>query len=126
MTTIIKSKNSITTTNVPTGLAQGELAINITDRKVWVGDNAGNSILSPPEFSTATQYDNIAIGNAALCSMTNSSNNIAVGYQSGMTNQGAFSLAVGYLSGAYNQGSSSLAVGWNSGSTNQSILLLKF
>jgi hypothetical protein len=40
MTTTIKLKNSVTTTNAPTSLVQGEVAINITDKKVWVGNAA--------------------------------------------------------------------------------------
>jgi hypothetical protein len=40
MATTIKLKNSVTTTGVPTALAQGEVAINITDKKVWVGNAA--------------------------------------------------------------------------------------
>jgi hypothetical protein len=40
MPTDIKLKNSVTATNTPTSLQQGEVAINITDKKVWVGNAA--------------------------------------------------------------------------------------
>jgi hypothetical protein len=40
MPTILKTKNSVTTTVVPTSLQQGELAVNITDKKLWVGNAA--------------------------------------------------------------------------------------
>jgi hypothetical protein len=40
MTTTIKLKNSVTTTNAPISLQQGEVAINVTDKKVWVGNAA--------------------------------------------------------------------------------------
>jgi len=40
MATTIKLKNSVTTTNAPTSLVQGEVAINVTDKKVWVGNAA--------------------------------------------------------------------------------------
>jgi hypothetical protein len=40
MATTLKTKNSVTTTVVPTTLAQGELAVNITDKKMWVGNAA--------------------------------------------------------------------------------------
>jgi len=40
MPTILKTKNSVTTTVVPTTLQQGELAVNITDKKIWVGNAA--------------------------------------------------------------------------------------
>jgi hypothetical protein len=45
MPTIIKTKNSVTATNVPSSLQQGEVAINITDKKVWVGNAATTPIL---------------------------------------------------------------------------------
>jgi len=44
MPTTIKLKNSVTTTNTPTSLVQGEVAINITDKKVWVGNAATTPI----------------------------------------------------------------------------------
>jgi hypothetical protein len=44
MATTIKLKNSVTTTNTPSSLAQGEVAINITDKKVWVGNAATTPI----------------------------------------------------------------------------------
>jgi len=44
MATTIKLKNSVTTTNAPSSLAQGEVAINITDKKVWVGNAATTPI----------------------------------------------------------------------------------
>ena len=40
MPTTVKLKNSVTTTNAPASLQQGEVAINITDKKVWVGNAA--------------------------------------------------------------------------------------
>jgi hypothetical protein len=44
MATTIKLKNSVTTTSVPSSLVQGEVAINITDKKVWVGNAATTPI----------------------------------------------------------------------------------
>jgi len=44
MPTTIKLKNSVTTTSVPSSLVQGEVAINITDKKVWVGNAATTPI----------------------------------------------------------------------------------
>lgn len=38
MPTIVKLKNSVTTTAAPSSLVQGEAAVNVTDKKVWVGD----------------------------------------------------------------------------------------
>jgi hypothetical protein len=44
MTTIVKLRNSVTATNAPISLEQGEVAINITYKKVWVGNAAGTPI----------------------------------------------------------------------------------
>ncbi len=44
MATTIKLKNSVTTTNAPSSLVQGEVAINVTDKKVWVGNAATTPI----------------------------------------------------------------------------------
>ena len=40
MAVTLKTKNSVTTTVTPTTLAQGELAVNIADKKMWVGNAA--------------------------------------------------------------------------------------
>ena len=45
MATTIVLKNSVTTTNTPSSLAQGEVAINVTDKKVWVGNAATTPVL---------------------------------------------------------------------------------
>jgi hypothetical protein len=44
MPTILKLKNSVTTTAAPTTLVQGEAAVNITDKKVWVGNAASSPV----------------------------------------------------------------------------------
>jgi hypothetical protein len=42
---VLRIKKSSTTTVVPTGLLEGELAANIADQKLWIGDASQNSIL---------------------------------------------------------------------------------
>jgi hypothetical protein len=44
MPTTIKLKNSVTTTAAPSSLVQGEVASNITDRKLWVGDASSTPV----------------------------------------------------------------------------------
>lgn len=44
MATIVKLKNSVTTTAAPTTLVQGEVAVNVTDKKVWVGNAASGVV----------------------------------------------------------------------------------
>jgi hypothetical protein len=44
MATNIKLKNSVTTSAAPSTLVQGEVAVNITDKKVWIGDNTSSPV----------------------------------------------------------------------------------
>ena len=44
MATTIKLKNSVTTTAAPSSLVQGEAAVNITDKKLWVGNAASSPV----------------------------------------------------------------------------------
>ena len=53
MANVIKLKNSVTTTTVPSSLEQGEVAINITDKKMWVGNASTTPILL---FQGVPQY----------------------------------------------------------------------
>ena len=58
----IKTKNSVTTTNTPASLLQGELAVNITDKKLWVGNASTTPI--PLIGSTANvTYASVNAGN---------------------------------------------------------------
>ena len=45
MATIIKTKNSVRAASAPSSLVQGELAVNIADKKMWIGDAATTPIL---------------------------------------------------------------------------------
>jgi len=47
MSTVIKPKRTFTTTKVPTtaDIAEGEIAINAVDGKIWIRDNADNIVL---------------------------------------------------------------------------------
>jgi len=68
MATTLKTKNSVTTTVVPTSLAQGELAVNIADKKIWVG-NASTTPVLISDYSgsiiggsnTQVQYNNSGV-----------------------------------------------------------------
>lgn len=44
MSTTIKLKNSVTTTAAPSSLVQGEAAVNITDKKLWVGNASSTPV----------------------------------------------------------------------------------
>lgn len=53
MATTVKLKNSVTTTSVPSTLVQGEVAINITDKKVWVGNASTTPVLISDSQTTS-------------------------------------------------------------------------
>jgi hypothetical protein len=78
MPTTIKLKNSVTTTNAPSSLAQGEVAINVTDKKVWVGNAATTPVLllgsgADGTFTnlTVSGVASFADGTVSLPSITN-------------------------------------------------------
>jgi hypothetical protein len=78
MPTDIKLKNSVTATNAPTSLQQGEVAINITDKKVWVGNAATTPVLllgsgADGTFTnlTVSGVASFADGTVSLPSITN-------------------------------------------------------
>jgi hypothetical protein len=64
MPTTIKLKNSVTTTNVPSSLAQGEVAINVTDKKVWVG-NAATTPVQLLGAGSDGSFTNISVSGVA-------------------------------------------------------------
>ena len=45
MSTVLKIKRSITEGNIPVSLSLGELAVNIPDKKIWIGDSTQTPIL---------------------------------------------------------------------------------
>lgn len=67
MATTIKLKNSVTTTNAPSSLVQGEVAINITDKKVWVGNAATTPIQLLGDGGSAS-FTSIAFGAGTVSS----------------------------------------------------------
>ena len=45
MSTTLKIKRSITSGNTPSNLSLGELAVNIPDKKIWIGDSEQQPVL---------------------------------------------------------------------------------
>ncbi len=66
MTATIITKNK-TSSGTPSSLAQGELAVNIADKKMFVGGSGGSSVvdLEFDKFTGGTSLSNISIGTAA-------------------------------------------------------------
>ena len=92
MATTIKLKNSVTTTNAPSSLVQGEVAINVTDKKVWVGNAATTPVQllgtgSDGNFSALTCTTLAASGVATFSAGTVSAPAITT---TGDTNTGIF------------------------------------
>jgi hypothetical protein len=65
MPTDIKLKNSVTATNAPTSLQQGEVAINITDKKVWVG-NAATTPVQLLGTGAAGSFSSLTVSNSGV------------------------------------------------------------
>jgi len=87
MPTTIKLKNSVTTTNAPSSLAQGEVAINITDKKVWVGNAATTPIQLLGDGGSVTFTSLTVTGVSTFSAGTVSAPSITT---SGDTNTGIF------------------------------------
>ncbi len=87
MATTIKLKNSVTTTNTPSSLAQGEVAINITDKKVWVGNAATTPVQLLGDGGSATFSSITVTGVSTFSAGTVSAPSITT---SGDTNTGIF------------------------------------
>lgn len=66
MATTIKLKNSVTTTAAPSSLSQGEAAVNITDKKVWVGNAASSPVQILGAGATVSGTDATFTGNVTL------------------------------------------------------------
>lgn len=73
MATTIKLKNSVTTTNAPSSLAQGEVAINVTDKKVWVG-NAATTPVQLLGTGSDGSFTNLTVSGGAGFYLQNTNN----------------------------------------------------
>ena len=60
MASTIKLKNSTTSGNAPSSLAQGEVAINVVDGKLFYGTTSGNKVSSSFAFSHITASGDIS------------------------------------------------------------------
>lgn len=121
----VKHYNSTTTTVVPASasLLRGELAINITDKKLWVGDASGDPVLIADY--NAGSSSSVTISDTAPSSPSNgdlwwdsSIGNLNVWYEDGTSNQwvsagkGGGSTPSGVLK---SDGTVSLTANWDAG-----------
>jgi len=85
MSTVIQTKHSLTTTNEPATLADGELAVNPVDGKLWAGNGGVNALIASP----------VVEGNALTLEGENKA------YYLNSTNQNAGTLNAARLTGTY-------------------------
>ena len=102
MTTII-TKNSSTAGSAPSAgvLTQGELAVNVTDKKLYTKDSGGAVVSLSSDFNSnnATAADTVTLGlNAGVAITSASTANTFIGSSAGktMTGVGTSHTAVGY------------------------------
>ena len=119
MATTIELKNSVTTGNSPSTLAQGEMGVNITDKKVWIGNASSTPIqligagASMSLTSLTTSSDASISGLTVGKGLAGGASNTALGFTalsattSGVENTGVGSGALQ----AVTSGSSNTAVG---------------
>lgn len=85
----IKPKRSFSANSVPSGLESGELAVNVTDAKVWCGDQSGTGITLIASLSLGDQTGTLGIANGGTGETTaNAALNALIPSQSG--NSGKF------------------------------------
>jgi hypothetical protein len=109
MATTIKLKNSVTAAGTPSTLAQGEVAINVTDKKMWVGNAATTPVQllgagSDGNFTNLTVVNDASISGLTVGKGTGSATAMTVlGAGAGnSTNTGGYGTFVGYQSGYTN------------------------
>ena len=103
MATTIELKNSVTTGNSPSTLAQGEMGVNITDKKVWIGNASSTPIQLIGAGASMSLTSLTTSSDASISGLTvgkgsgNVSSNTAFGYNALATNStGDSCVAVGY------------------------------
>jgi len=84
MSTII-TKNSATPTSIPSSLTQGELAINVTDGRLFYGSGSGNVVkdFSPFRIATGSISASVNVGSSIFL-ITNNNIPILTVSQSGV------------------------------------------
>lgn len=110
MATTIKLKNSVTTTAAPSSLVQGEVAVNVTDKKVWVGNAASGIVQILGAGATVAGTTATLTGDASISGLT-----VGKGYGSLSQNTvfGVSALSSASLTGNYNT-----AIGYQAGYSN--------
>ena len=61
MSTVLRTKRSTTPNQTPSSLQLGELAVNIPDKKIWIGDGAQSVLIADYNASTNEYFDGYGI-----------------------------------------------------------------
>jgi hypothetical protein len=61
MSTVLRTKRSTTQNQAPSSLELGELAVNIPDKKIWIGDASGTPVLISQYSTGQTYYEGLGI-----------------------------------------------------------------
>jgi microcystin-dependent protein len=78
MANVIKPKRSYTATNTPT-LAAGELGLNATDGKIWIGNAAGNANVLVSSLTRSDHTGTLGVANGGTSLTTLTANNVILG-----------------------------------------------
>ena len=116
---IIKLKRSQTAAASPTGLAHGEVAVNITDKKIFIGNSAGATVLLVDGNATGGTTSTETIQDAAASLFTTGTHTgISVSYPDtnnaiNLVNTGVLSIggSTGVISAATGRTSLGLVIG---------------
>ena len=119
MAATIELKNSVTTTNAPSTLAQGETAWNITDKKVWVGNASSTPIqligagASMTLTSLTTSSDSTIHGLTVGLGGGSQANSTALGANALAATNSAICTALGFNALNHNTTGRNTAIGFN-------------
>ena len=78
MASIIKLKRSSTSGSVPGSLELGEIAVNLFDRRLYVGNTTGVTAVGGEEFKFTTQANSSVVELKLLGETTSTSNTVAL------------------------------------------------
>lgn len=117
MAVVIKTKNKAT--GIPASLEVGELAVNTTDGKLFVGSASGVIQINDRLLALNNTWTGLNTFTGGLRSNGAGTESFRAGSSAGETNQGDRAVAIGYLAGYEDQGNYSISIGNRAGEEKQ-------